>query len=155
MGAGKVAAIAAAAGLGLFLAQPAGLTAPRGIRNNNPGNIRISSAAWLGKIQGADSSFETFSHAVYGIRAMARILVNYQAKYDLNTVRQIINRWAPPVENDTGAYVAHVAEVLGVDPDQAIEVRQVLPQLLPVIIKHENGVQPYSQELINQGVAIA
>ena len=149
-------AIVAAVGLGLVVANaPKVGLAPRGIRNNNPGNIRRGTADWLGMVSGDDQEFVTFSHPVYGIRAMARVLKNYQRIHGLKTVREIINRWAPPVENDTGAYVEHVAKSLGVDPDRAVHVPQILPALVAMIIRHENGVQPYSSDLIAQGVAIA
>ncbi len=117
-------------------------TAPRGLRNNNPGNIRETTGSlWNGQT-GTDGQF-----AIFGM--------NYQALYGIDTVRGLINRWAPPNENDTGAYVGHVAESLGVHPDQTIEVAEHLPGLVAVITRHENGVQPYSDELINTGVAMA
>lgn len=151
------AVLVAVVGVGLLAAGlPAGGTIPRGIRNHNPGNIRKTGISWQGKVvPGKDDDFETFSHPVYGIRALARTLRNYQKLYGLNTVRQIINRWAPPIENNTDAYVQHVAQALKVKPDQPINVVEKLPQLIPVIIQHENGVQPYSDTLIAQGVALA
>lgn len=126
---------------------------PRGIRNHNPGNIRRSGDAWQGlaPVQ-ADPAFFQFVDPVYGIRALVRILDNYQRKHGLRTVRQIINRWAPPVENDTGAYVAHAARALGVDPDASIDVRDHMAALVRVIIQHENGQQPYSGAQIAQGI---
>lgn len=130
-------------------------TAPRGLRNNNPGNIRETTGSlWNGQT-GTDGQFAIFGAPEYGIRAMSKLLMNYQALYGIDTVRGLINRWAPPNENDTGAYVGHVAESLGVHPDQTIEVAEHLPGLVAVITRHENGVQPYSDELINTGVAMA
>lgn len=152
----KLALILAAVGAGLvFMRSDIDMNAPRGIRNNNPGNIRISNANWMGKVTGADSAFETFSHPVYGIRALARILKNYQSKYSLNTVSQLLNRWAPPVENDTRSYAAAVAKKLGVGVDQVIQVDAYLPQLVDAIIHHENGIQPYTPALIEQGIKLA
>lgn len=115
----------------------------RGIRNNNPGNIR-----WDGlvpKSQRTDKSFCQFTAPEYGIRAMIIILRNYEKKHGLNTVRKIINRWAPPVENDTEAYVNSVAKQVGVDADKVIDVTdsRVMIPLLEAIITHENGSQPY------------
>ena len=127
----------------------------RGIRNNNPGNIRHGDK-WdgLAAVQ-SDTSFCVFQTPEYGIRAMARVLMNYQRRYGIETVRGIINRWAPPVENDTDAYVDHVAHVVGVDPDEALVVAEVLPRLIPVIIKHENGQMPYSDDQIATGIRMA
>ena len=119
----------------------------RGIRNNNPGNIRWGDD-WDGpvpKSQRTDKSFCQFTTPEYGIRAMIIILRNYVKKHGLNTVRKIINRWAPPVENDTEAYVNSVAKQVGVDADKVIDVTdsRVMIPLLEAIITHENGSQPY------------
>ena len=119
----------------------------RGIRNDNPGNIRWGDD-WDGlvpKSQRTDKSFCQFTAPEYGIRAMIIILRNYEKKYGLNTVRKIINRWAPPVENDTEAYVNSVAKQVGVDADKVIDVTdsRVMIPLLEAIITHENGSQPY------------
>lgn len=119
----------------------------RGIRNNNPGNIRWGDG-WQGlvpKSERTDKSFCQFTAPEYGIRAMIIILRNYEKKHGLNTVREIINRWAPPVENDTEAYINSVAKQVGVDADKVIDVTdsRVMIPLLEAIITHENGSQPY------------
>lgn len=149
--------VLAAIGAGLFLmSREAGVAdAPRGIRNHNPGNVRISDSDWLGKVQGADKSFETFSHPLYGIRVIAYLLKKYQRAYRDNTVAALINRWAPPVENNTNAYAAAVAAKLGVGLNESIRVEDYLPALVQSIIHHENGVQPYSATLIQQAVDLA
>jgi hypothetical protein len=128
---------------------------PRGIRNNNPGNIRHRDP-WMGlATEQPDPSFCTFITPEYGIRAMGKVLVNYQRRYGINTIRGIIHRWAPPVENDTEAYVSHVAEAVGVGPDDTIQVESVLESLIPVIISHENGTNPYSSETLRKGIEMA
>lgn len=130
---------------------------PRGIRNNNPGNIRKSGDAWQGlaDIQ-PDSAFFSFADPVYGIRALAKIIRNYRDRYGLHTVEGIINRWAPPVENNTGAYVNAVAAAVGVGPNQplAFDAGQ-MRALVSSIIQHENGQQPYSSATIDDGIARA
>lgn len=128
----------------------------RGIRNNNPGNIRHGRDRWQGmRDEQTDPDFIQFIAPEWGIRAMARLLLNYQALHGLRTVREIINRWAPPSENDTGAYVRHVAARLGVDPDEHIAVSDYLRPLVETIIKHENGLQPYSAATIARGLELA
>lgn len=119
---------------------------PRGIRNNNPGNIRRSAIPWEGKVEGQDAAFETFATPEHGIRALEKNLTTYQTKHGLNTPREIINRWAPPTENDTGSYVNVVAQALGVGPDDPINVQDpaVMQRLRDAIIKHENGQNPYA-----------
>lgn len=115
----------------------------RGERNHNPGNIDRNATKWQGMAedQSGDPRFVVFKDDVSGIRALAKVLLSYQRKHGLKTVRQIINRWAPPVENDTGAYVNHVAKLLNVGPDDAVDVSQpeILEPLVVAIIKHENG----------------
>jgi len=133
------------------------MTGTRGIRNNNPGNIRKGSSRWQGmsKDQSKDKAFVQFDNPVYGIRALTKLLKNYQSRYNLNTIREIINRWAPPIENDTGSYVDNVARIVGVNPDAAINVNDHMVPLVKAIIKHENGEQPYSAEIISQGISLA
>jgi hypothetical protein len=127
----------------------------RGLRNNNPGNIRHGDA-WQGMSPNqGDSAFVQFISPEYGIRAMARVLANY-ASAGVTTVRGIISRWAPPGDNnDTAAYIDAVASHLGVRPDAQINVVAALPQLIPAIIQHENGIQPYSAATINRGIGLA
>jgi hypothetical protein len=134
-------------------------TAPRGIRNNNPGNIRWGDA-WQGLIdpsQRTDPSFCQFTEPVYGIRAMARIFAKYSDAYGLTTVRGIIGRWAPPSENNTDAYVQNVANLIGVGPDDKINVHdtRTMDTLIKAVIQHENGQQPYDTATIDKGVALA
>lgn len=125
----------------------------RGLRNNNPGNIRHG-AKWQGLAKGHDPSFATFKSPEYGIRAMAKVLLNYQKLYGINTVAGLIDRWAPPVENDTGSYINAVARSVGVGANQPIVVADHLLPLVKAIVHHENGIQPYSDALINDGLAL-
>jgi len=129
----------------------------RGLRNNNPGNIRRDGhTKWQGlSAQQTDASFWQFSDPVYGIRALAKILHNYQVIYGLDTVRKIINRWAPPNENDTGSYVNAVAAEIGVNADDRINVDVIMNDLVAAIIHHENGTQPYSLATVSSGVNMA
>lgn len=85
---------------------------------------------------------------------MAKVLINYKKLYGLNTVRQIISRYAPPNENQTTAYVQSVARQLGVLPDVVIDIeeRGVLTVFIKAVIRMENGIQPYSDETIQQGI---
>lgn len=133
---------------------------PRGIRNNNPGNVDYhpSSDPWLGLDDPpSDGRFCRFVTPQYGIRVMAKLLRAYQKYHACGTVRAIINRWAPPNENDTGAYVQHVADMIGVMPDDPIDVtdRRVMLPLVAAIIEHENGEQPYPPDVLGEGVRMA
>lgn len=127
---------------------------PRGIRNNNPGNIRKSKATWRGKVEGSDPDFETFDSPQNGIRAIAKTLLSYQDTHGLRTVRRMISRWAPATENNTIAYANAVAAALGVDMDEPIDIHRetVLAPFVMAIIRHENGKQPYPAETIEAAV---
>lgn len=131
---------------------------PRGIRNHNPGNIRRNSDPWQGLAERqGDVKFFTFKSPVYGIRALARTLITYQDKHGLRTIRQIIGRWAPPVENNTNAYVRAVADVIDLDADEMLDLHN-FDYLLPLtkaIIKHENGQQPYTDAQITKALVLA
>ncbi len=120
----------------------------RGERNRNPGNIDRNATLWQGMAQdqSGDSRFVVFSDAHFGIRALAKVLLSYYRKHGLKTVHAIIDRWAPPSENNTGAYVNHVANVLGVGIDASIDVADpaTLEALTRAIIEHENGRCNYS-----------
>lgn len=128
----------------------------RGIRNNNPGNIRHGPSQWQGmSSEQSDDEYIQFDDPVYGIRAMARLLQNYQTRYSLNTIREIITRWAPPIENITKSYIANVSRIVGASPDQEINVHDAMLPLVKAIITHENGQQPYTDEQIQRGIALA
>lgn len=115
----------------------------RGLRNNNPGNIDKGRDSWDGlDPSGSDPRFCTFTSMAYGCRALIRTLMTYHTKYGLVTVEEIINRWAPPVENNTKAYVNHVCQRLGVEPDHPLGFDgnpQVYLHLARAIAYHENG----------------
>ena len=130
----------------------AGKQLPRGVRNNNPGNLERTSERWIGMSadQSADPRFMVFDTPEYGIRALMRLLINYQERHSLNTVRGIINRWAPPVGRDqdgksytqnTSGYVHHVSRQTGFDPDEPLDVldRATCEKLARAIVRHESG----------------
>jgi hypothetical protein len=130
---------------------------PRGIRNNNPGNLVQSSIPFQGKVPGTDSRFETFDTPENGIRALDKNLIAYQEKYGINTVKGVIERWAPKSENNTEAYVSAVAKEMGVKADEVIDLKdqKTLEALSKAIIRHENGQQPYSDSQISAGASSA
>ena len=131
---------------------------PRGIRNNNPGNIDWNKAnKWAGQlphIATIEPRFSRFDTAENGIRALGKLLQTYQRKYGLKTVEQIINRWAPSTENNTAAYVRSVERQTGTDPDAPVDMTdpKVLRGFTVAIIMHENGGNPYTPQVIDEGV---
>lgn len=88
---------------------------PRGLRNNNPCNIRKSSDVFVGEVvPSKDEAFKQFTTSAYGYRATFVILYNYQHRYGLDTIEKMITRYAPANENHTEAYIEAVAERSGV-----------------------------------------
>ena len=96
----------------------------RGIRNNNPLNIRRSKDKWQGlKALQTDPQFCQFETMAYGWRAAFVMLTRtYYHTYRLYTIRAIINRWAPPNENNTAAYIRNVSRLTGIDPDEPLGI---------------------------------
>jgi hypothetical protein len=130
--------------------------ATRSIRNHNPGNIRLSPRKWQGQVPASeqkDKSFVQFTAPEFGIRAMAKVLKSYMGR-GLITIEKIISTWAPATENDTRAYVLSVAKQANLSPTEPLTQTQVM-KLIPAIIKHENGAQPYSLDTINKGISLA
>ncbi|HGN8793817.1 TPA: hypothetical protein ACK1ZR_003740 [Klebsiella michiganensis] len=131
--------------------------AARGIRNNNPGNLEFSNSnPWQGQA-GSDGRFAKFETPEHGIRALGRNLISYQ-RQGIDTVGEIINRWAPPSDNnDTTAYIRAVCAQLGVTANQPLDASNpdTLQALCAAIIKHENGTQPYSTDQLSTGVSAA
>ena len=105
------------------------MSLPRGIRNNNPLNIRRSKDQWKGlsRAQG-DPSFCQFETLEWGWRAAFYLLTRtYYHKYRLYTIRTIIRRWAPASENNTEAYISNVSRLTGIGPDEPIGIPSEQP----------------------------
>lgn len=129
----------------------------RGERNNNPGNIRYGDN-WAGMADlQLDPEFVTFAEPVWGIRALAKVLLTYCNKHGLKSPWSIINRWAPPTENNTAAYVMHVCGTCGWISTQEIDMNNIddLRKMTVAIIEHELGYQPYDPEVIETGITWA
>jgi hypothetical protein len=120
-------------------------SSPIGLRNNNPGNIR------------SGNGFAEYATPQAGLNALGKNLVAYQDKHGINTVSGIVNRWAPPSENNTGSYVADVSKQTGFGANQQLDLHNpaVLAPLISAITKHENGQNPYSPEMIQQAANAA
>lgn len=96
------------------------MTASRGVRNCNPANIR-KGAQWRGMLSiQNDSSFVRFKSMHYGVRALIKVLHTYVVKHHLFTIREIINRFAPPSENDTDIYIGVVCASVGLNADEPL-----------------------------------
>ena len=128
---------------------------PRGIRNNNPLNIRKGSN-WKGErpVQ-TDKAFEEFQTMQYGIRAGFVILRKYITGYNgitqkFNTIEKIVRRWAPPTENATQKYIDFVAKDMGISPSRTIAFsnKSLMVDLVYAMIFVECG-QRVGKEIIS------
>ena len=105
----------------------------RGIRNNNPLNIRRSGDKWQGQVNvnvngSGEAEFCVFSSMEYGWRAAFVILCKtYYGRYKLRTIRDIVSRWAPAKENNTAAYIRHVSDYTSIGPDRVLESPKECP----------------------------
>ncbi|WP_060495184.1 structural protein P5 [Pseudomonas sp. GTC 16482] len=141
----------------------------RGIRNNNPGNIDFNPRnAWQGQLgleltkEPTVPRFARFDTAENGIRALGKLLLNYRGKNGMpgvgrpgiDTPLEFISRWAPSSENNTLAYAQAIAKRLGVGVRDSIDISKpkMLREAVVGIIVHENGVNPYKAEVIDEGI---
>ena len=129
---------------------------PRGIRNQNPCNIRHSAAfEWRGEGDPDPEGFCTFGSAVLGLRAALILFHNYQELYKLNTLEELISRWAPAIENDVTAYIRYVAADLAISPLSPVSVATIALPLLAAVVSYENGQNPYSLSIYAQAKQLA
>lgn len=113
----------------------------RGIRNCNPLNIRIGNK-WKGEVPNpTDKDFEQFSCMHYGLRAGFILLRRYIERYHLDTIKEIISRWAPATENATSEYVCRVSERVGISALEKISFndRKTMVALVDAMILCECG----------------
>ncbi|MDA0130636.1 structural protein [Vibrio sp. MarTm2] len=132
---------------------------PRGVRANNPLNIESNvNNNWLGKVTpSVDSRFETFQAPEYGFRAGAKLLRDtYQGRYGLESIRELIHKFAPSHENNSDHYAEFVAKRVGVSPDAPIDLRSdnTLARLIHSMSIMEVG-RHYTLEQAQQGVQMA
>lgn len=126
---------------------------PRGIRNNNPGNIEFRGQKGA-ELERQGGRFAQFGTASEGLMALSRQLMRYfdgkTTGRPLQTLTDIISTWAPGNENKTGAYITHMSKRMGVSPDAILNLKdpQVMSSLMNGIIHHENGRNPYPRELV-------
>lgn len=124
-------------------------SAPLGIRNNNPGNLR----SWGGAEQ--RGGFAAFPTPLAGLSAMAQQLLLY-AQRGVSTISGIVNKWAPASDgNNVGAYIGNLVNQTGFGADQQLNLSnpEVLEKLMKGMINQENGGQPYDDQMIRSAIA--
>jgi hypothetical protein len=125
---------------------------PRGLRNNNPGNIEYGQFAKAHGATGVESQgrFALFDSAQAGLNALAALLRKY-GNQGIDTVRGIISKYAPASDGNPASYMASVAKKLGVGLDSKLNLSDagVLSGLMGSIVQFENGRNPYSGEMLS------
>lgn len=121
----------------------------RGLKNNNPGNIRLSSTTYQGEVPSSDSAFKQFKSMAYGYRAMFVLLHSYQRKRGLDTITAMINRYAPAVENHTEAYIKMVSDWSGVPATSRITTTNgdIMIPVVSAMSRVENGVPAVASDV--------
>ena len=143
----------------------------RGMRNNNPGNVE-DTQNWRNKVPSflnTDGRFAQFYEMKYGVRAAAILIRNYMngrngSGQKLNSIRKILNRWAPPVGNfqgrsynqNTEGYITHVSQLTGYGADHELQItRETMFRLLKAIFTHENAGEVPTDAEISAGIELA
>ena len=124
---------------------------PRGILNNNPCNIRISTDKFQGEVQpSADKEFKQFETMAYGYRAAFRVLCTYINNYKCDTIRKIISRWAPKNENHTENYIRVVSERSGIPENDRVyaDNREMMIRIVAAMSYVENGREAEMSDVI-------
>ena len=123
----------------------------RGVRTNNPLNLSFANQP---NAIGTDGRFAVFQTPEEGIAASVRQLQLYGQR-GLNTIDQIISRWAPPSENNTAAYIQAVAQRVGVSPNQEIDLSDpnIMRRLVNAMSVQEVG-RVIPEDVLRRGVEI-
>ena len=122
----------------------------RGLRNNNPGNIRQSTIRYRGEIMPSrDPAFKQFRTVRWGYRAMFMLLHTYQKKHGLHTLESMISRYAPPVENNTGKYLQAICRWSGIAPGRILNTLdgQTMIAVACAMSRMENGIPAVREDV--------
>lgn len=112
---------------------------PLAIRNNNPGNLRFAGQKGASK---GENGFARFETPEAGLTAMRRQIVLDTQERGL-TLDTFINKYAPPVENETTKYLKIVSKALGIKTTDRVPMSSV-GDLQKIMIRLEGG-----QESVN------
>lgn len=129
------------------------MTTTRGMRNNNPLNIRrVKGTFWKGEVVSPirDKEFVEFCSLEHGIRAAFCILDTYRKKHHAVCIEDIIARWAPPTENDTPAYIRNVCLLTNFGGKERLTENQ-WPHLVRAMALIESGMS-LSDELLQRSM---
>jgi hypothetical protein len=137
---------------------PSSQSPTRGERNRNPGYVERSDTTWHGLVPDSplDDKYCVFTDILYGVRALAKVLLSYQRAHGLRTLREVVQHWAASRQADRDSYVRICASRVGCNPDAPLELEHavVLAALVRAIIQHENG-RVACRSVINDAVRLA
>jgi hypothetical protein len=127
----------------------------RGLRNNNPGNLRHSANGKLlkpytGEIRPVqDPDFRRFKSMAYGYRAMLHQLKAYFNR-GLDSIEEIFYVYAPPSENNTEKYISDVVKWTGIPRNQVLKFSNSdqIVSLAAAISRKENGKAANRQDIL-------
>lgn len=127
---------------------------PRGMRNNNPGNLNYVGQAGASKESGNNGRFAVFKTMEEGSAALADQLYRYTKK-GTDTIQKIIEKYAPKNENNTKAYIEAVSKSLKMSPTDIVDFErnpQLMKKLMEAVIKMEVGAKHAKDAKIDEGI---
>ena len=134
--------------------KPINMALSRGLRNNNPGNIRLTfdikgkKTFWTGEVEGKDKDFKTFNTLEFGYRAMF-VTLNSYLKKGVNTIEKIINRYAPAEDNNNViSYINTVTSISGLESNKIISNDVQLKKIIKGMSFVENGVNADEEKIL-------
>lgn len=132
-----------------------GSRAPRGIRNNNPGNLNFVGQSGATKESGPGGRFAVFATMQQGLQALAHQLQLYGGR-GIDTVQGIISKYAPAGENNTNSYIQSVMRKLGVSASQHLNLQDpnVLKALIQGITTVEVGAGKITDSQIDSALRV-
>jgi len=129
------------------------INVPKGVRNNNPGNIKYNpNNDWKGAI-GRNGKFVVFSNPSYGVRALSKTLDTYYNVHGLKSISSVIRRYAPSEENDTLAYIKFVSGRTGIAPGAEMDrltFKSRKSEIMAAMIRLELGESPFTLAAITE-----
>ncbi|MGC1062807.1 hypothetical protein WKH44_16015 [Pantoea agglomerans] len=131
-------------------------TKPRGIRNNNPGNLNFAGQAGATKEGGENGRFAVFESMRDGISALYKQIQLYFSR-GVNTIESVVNKYAPAEDNNNvQAYIKQLVGATGKQADEKLsgEDTETVFKLIRGIINHENGKGYVSDQDIISGIQV-
>lgn len=131
-------------------------SAPRGIRNNNPGNLNYAGQAGATLEGGEGGRFAVFESMQHGVAALYKQLQLY-FKRGINTLSSIVKTYAPASDNNNvDAYISALTKATGKGANEVLDSGDTatIARLMKGIVDHENGKGYISSSDIMGGIQL-